>query len=148
MEKSLDTKLTDIRTNPHSNAFIIAYAADPDMSWGVATFDSDSSIQDYCEGLAELVEGANIDVLLTSVSSMDILAREKRLFGTSSVTPAVRANDTTDLWAARGAQYTTLPSRPFATTTIEEAQYGTLLPAPDQTPDVNLGLYSVTKTTT
>lgn len=145
MNKSLDTKLTDIRNNTNSDAFIIAYAADSDMSKGVATLtDSNPSIVAYCEELAELVEQAKIDILLTSVSSMDFLAREKRLFDTSSVTPAIRANDTTDLWDARGAEYTSLPSRPFATTTIEEAQYGTLIPAPDQKPDIDLGLYSVT----
>ena len=60
------------------------------------------------------------------------------------VTPAVRANDTTDLWDATGAEYTSLPSRPFASPTIEEAQYGTLLPKPDQKPDIDLGLYSIT----
>jgi len=144
VEKSLDTKLKDIRTNPNSDAFIIAYAADPDMSWGVATLPPGTSIQMFCEGLADLVDQAKIDILLTSVSSMDILAREKRLFDNSPVTPAVRANDTTDLWAARGGTYQQHPSRPFATTTIEEAQYGTLTPGTDQVPDVNLGLYSVT----
>ena len=143
MTKSLDIKLNNIRSNG-SDDFIIAYAADPDMSWGVATLPPGTSIQDFCDGLEELVEQAKIDILLTSVSSMDILARERRLFDDSAVTPAVRANDTTDLWAARGGSYQQSPSRPFASTTIEEAQYGSLLPDPDQEPDVNLGLYSVT----
>ena len=144
MQKSLDVKLDDIRTNPNSDAFIIAYAADSDMSGGVATFEANYSIQMYCETLVELIEQAKIDIILTSVSSMDILAREKRCFDDSPVTPAIRSNDTTDLWGARGANYANEPSRPFATATIEEGQYGTLLPTSDQTPDVNLGLYSVT----
>ena len=145
MEKSLDVKLADIRSNPNSDAFIIAYAADPDMSKGIATLtDATPSIQAFYDDLVDLIEQAKIDVLLTSVSTMDILAREKRLFDTSPVTPAVRANDTTDLWDATGAEYTSLPSRPFASPTIEEAQYGTLLPQPDQKPDIDLGLYSVT----
>ena len=145
MEKSLDVKLTDIRSNPNSDAFIIAYAADPDMSKGIATLtDATPSIQAFYDDLVDLIEQAKIDVLLTSVSTMDVLAREKRLFDTSPVTPAVRANDTTDLWDATGAEYTSLPSRPFASPTIEEAQYGTLLPQPDQKPDIDLGLYSVT----
>ena len=145
MEKSLDVKLTDIRSNPNSDAFIIAYAADPDMSKGIATLtDATPSIQAFYDDLTDLIEQAKIDVLLTSVSTMDVLAREKRLFDTSPVTPAVRANDTTDLWDATGAEYTSLPSRPFASPTIEEAQYGTLLPQPDQKPDIDLGLYSVT----
>ncbi len=145
MKKSLDEKLADIRSNPNSDAFIIAYAADPDMSKGLATLtDATPSIQAYCDDLVDITEQAKIDVLLTSVSTMDVLAREKRLFDTSPVTPAVRANDTTDLWDATGAKYTSLPSRPFASPTIEEAQYGTLLPKPDQKPDIDLGLYSVT----
>ncbi len=142
--KSLDSKLEDIRTDPNTDAFIIAYAADPDMSWGVATLPPKTSIHCFCDGLAELVDQAKIDILLTSVSSMDILARERRIFDSSAVTPAVRANDTTDLWASRGGSYQKHASRPFATTTIEEAQYGTLLPEDGQVPDVNLGLYSVT----
>ena len=147
MKKSLDVKLADIRIrgNPNSDAFIIAYAADPDMSKGLATLtDATPSIQAYYDDLVDITEQAKIDVLLTSVSTMDVLAREKRLFDTSPVTPAVRANDTTDLWDATGAEYTSLPSRPFASPTIEEAQYGTLLPQPDQKPDIDLGLYSIT----
>ena len=42
MQKSLDTKLADIRQNPQSNAFIIAYAADSDMARGLATLDTRS----------------------------------------------------------------------------------------------------------
>lgn len=144
MQKSLDTKLDSIRTNTAADDFIIAYAADPDMSWGVATLPPGTSIQTFCDGLVDLVDQAKIDILLTSVSSMDILARERRIFDDSPVTPAVRANDTTDLWAARGGSYQQHPSRPFATTTIEEAQFGTLVPENGQTPDINLGLYSVT----
>ena len=145
MKKSLDAKLADLCNNSNSDAFIIAYAADPDMSKGLATLtDATPSIQAFYDDLTDLIEQAKIDVLLTSVSTMDVLAREKRLFDTSSVTPAVRANDTTDLWDATGAAYPSLPSRPFASPTIEEAQYGTLLPQPDQKPDIDLGLYSIT----
>ena len=75
---------------------------------------------------------------------MDVLARELRLFDNSPVTPSIRANDATDIWSGRGFTYAKTPSRPFATTTIEEAQFGTLLPKPGQQPDVNLGLYSLT----
>ena len=145
MQKSLDAKLADIRQQPSSDSFIIAYAADADMSRGLGTLDDRShSMQAFCDELATLVEQAKIDILLASVANMDILAREMRIFADSPVTPAIRANDTTDIWNARGSTYAALPSRPFATTTIEEAQYGTLTPAPEQKPDVDLGLYSVT----
>ena len=145
MKKSLDTKLAEIRQTPRSEAFIIAYAADSDMARGLATLDdSTKSIQDYCTELTDLVAQGGIDILLTSVANMDLLAREQRVFDRSSVTPAIRANDTTDIWKARGAHYADHPSKPFATTTITEAQYGTLTPEPDQRSDIDLGLYSVT----
>jgi hypothetical protein len=145
MTKSLDTKLAELRGNPNNRTFIIAYAADSDMALGVATVAGmDPSIHAYYDDLQAITQEADIDILLASVSTMDVLAREHRIFDASPVTPAIRANDTTDIWHPRGASYAAQPSRPFATTTIEEAQYGTLTPAPGQVPDVNLGLYSVT----
>lgn len=98
MQKTLDAKLTDIRQNSHSDAFIIAYAADSDMAHGLLTLDERShSIQAYCEELNTIVEQGKIDILLTSIANMDILARNERLFGYSPVTPAIHANDTTDI---------------------------------------------------
>jgi hypothetical protein len=155
MQKSLDRKLAEIRSNANSKAFIIADAKDADMAFGIRAPgrlrslgriipDQFPSIQKFYDDMEELVRQADIDIMLTSVSAMDILAREKGLFQDSPVTPAVRVNDTTDIWQARGSSYAKQLSRPFATTTIEEAQYGTLLPPTSQLPDVNLGLYSVT----
>ncbi|MBN1920649.1 MAG: hypothetical protein JW892_05350 [Anaerolineae bacterium] len=155
MRKTLDAKLEHIRKNPECREFILVYAADADMAYGIpapgATYPPHPgaryaypSIQDFYLHLEELVREEAVEVLLASVSAMDVLAREKRLFDDSPVTPAVRANDTTDIWVGRGARYAQSPSRPFATTTLEEARFGILQPAPGQTPDVNLGLYSVT----
>jgi DhnA family fructose-bisphosphate aldolase class Ia len=62
-----------------------------------------------------------------------VLAQEERLFDSSDVTPAIRANDASDVWAPRGGRYRDEPSRPFATCFLDEVQ-----------PAVNLGLYSVT----
>ena len=97
MKKSLDARLSAIRSG--GDAFIIAYAADPDMGAGVT--GASSSMQAYCEDLTAIVEQAKIDILLTSVSNMDILARQKHLFDHSPVTPAIRANDTTEILAIR-----------------------------------------------
>ena len=145
MQKTLDSKLSDIWSNPASSAFIICYAADGDMGGGMRAFvDGYPSLHGYVDHLQTLVEQAELDILLASVSMMDSLARGQRLFDHSSVTPAIRANDTTDIWGPRGSSYNGAPSKPFATTTIEEAQYGVLTPAPGQVPDVNLGLYSIT----
>lgn len=154
MQKSMETKLADIRTDLNSSAFIVAYAADPDMSRGIPSAgkpypsnendDQYRGMPNFYATLEELVEQAKIDILLASVSTMDVLAHEKKLFQNSPVTPAIRSNDTTDIWGPRGSIYRVYPSQPFATTTIEEAQYGTLTPEPNATPEVNLGLYSVT----
>ena len=145
MQKSLEAKLHTIRTNPSNKEFILCYAADPDMGAGIKPLvDSYPTLQAYHDELDALVEQAALDILLTSVSTMDVLARDRRIFDDSSVTPAIRANDTTDIWSGRGFSYATVPSRPFTTTTIDEARYGTLTPQPGQQPDVNLGLYSLT----
>jgi len=153
--KTLDAKLADIRANPASRAFILTYAADGDMAYGIPTpgpaYPPDPaqegrypSMQTYFQSLADLVCQARLDILLTSVSTMDSLARDRRLFDNSPVTPAVRLNDTTDIWIGRGARYRGQPAHPFATTTVTEAMYGSLTPAPGQPRDVDLGLYSVT----
>ncbi|MBX3011781.1 MAG: hypothetical protein KF832_09765 [Caldilineaceae bacterium] len=145
MQKSMDRKLQAIRANPHNKEFIICYAADPDMGAGINPLVGlYPSLRAYHESLAALIEQAKLDIMLTSVSAMDVLAREWHVFDHSPVTPSIRANDATDIWSGRGFSYAKEPSRPFATTTIEEAQFGTLLPKPGQQPDVNLGLYSLT----
>ncbi len=61
------------------------------------------------------------------------------------VTPAVRANDTTDIHAIRGSDYPEAPSRPFSSATIDHIQAGrSLRPDEDREVHVNLGLYSIT----
>lgn len=155
MQKTLDVKLNRLRGNPDSREFILVYAADADMAYGVpapgATYPPQPgaryafpSMQEYYLHLEELIREEAVEVMLASVSAMDVLARDRRLFDDSPVTPAIRANDTTDIWGGRGARYAQSPSRPFASTTLDEARWGTLLPAPGQIPDVNLGLYSIT----
>ncbi|MEM7539440.1 MAG: hypothetical protein AAF639_45205, partial [Chloroflexota bacterium] len=124
--------------------FIICYAADADMGGIRSICGSHPSLQVFEDELVDLVRQEKLDILLTSVSVMDRLARDERLFDESPMTPAIRANDATDIWGVHGGSYKTQPSRPFATTTIEEARYGTLNPTPGQVPDVNLGLYSIT----
>jgi hypothetical protein len=57
----------------------------------------------------------------------------------------VRANDTTDIWIARGGRYAEAPSRPFRTATIDHAQCGHLdCTDEERRRGVNLGLYSIT----
>ena len=67
-----------------------------------------------------------IDIMLMSASSNYALAFRERLFDQSPVTPAVRANDTTDIHLARGAVYHEEPSIPFRTASIDHIQCGHL----------------------
>lgn len=78
-----------------------------------------------------LVRQGLIDVLLTSVSNGERLVAEGRL--DAAVTLALRANDSTDIWLARGAGYAAAPSRPFRTARLEAIR-----------PFCDLVLYSIT----
>jgi hypothetical protein len=104
------------------------------------------SIQDYRANIRAIVEQKLVDIMLMSVSTSDVLTVRERLFETSPITPAIRANDTSDLWLyGTQAVYGKQPSVPFRTAIIDEAiganANGVI--APEQ-PQVNLGLYSMT----
>lgn len=143
--KTLDSKLAALGVSPSSQDFIICYAADPDMGGGLRpTVGQGISPGAWRDQMVEIVERGDVDILLASVSTMDHLARDRRLFSDSPVTAAIRANDTSDIWHVRGGSYAAHPSRPFATTTVQEAMYGTLTPSEGQEVDVPLGLWSIT----
>ena len=68
------------------------------------------------------------------------------MYDNSPITPAVRANDTTDIWLAGGSgRYGEQPSRPFRTATIDHIQCGKAeCSADERRLGADLGLYSVT----
>ena len=70
----------------------------------------------------------------------------ERVFDKSPITPAIRANDTTDIWLAGSqANYGSQPSLPFRTAILDEVM--DLGGAPVfglNRSQVNLGLYSIT----
>jgi hypothetical protein len=154
MKPRLADKLAALRRNLHCGHFILADAKDADMAWGAASCGARDnardapfrSIADYRDQIREIVRQGAVDILLASASTHSVLAHQERLFDATDVTPAVRANDTTDIWLPRGGRYRDEPSRPFATCFLAEVQYGTNAPprAPESEPVVNLGLYSVT----
>jgi len=154
MKSGLIAKLNRIRENSSSREFIIADARDADMAWGVpspgkiypppATGPRWRTMPEFHEQIRAVVRQGIVDVMLASISTMSLLAHRERLFDSSNVTPAVRINDTTDVWCARGARYRQHPSLPFASGYIEEAQFGSLTADRSADPVVNLGLYSVT----
>jgi hypothetical protein len=155
MEKSLDRKLAAIHANPGCREFIIADAKDADMALGLGAPGRSpemhagevrfKTLEEYRDQMRLITRSGLVDIMLMSASSNHALTFRERLFENSPVTPAVRANDTTDIHLARGATYASEPSRPFRTASIDHIQCGHLDCEPDErTMGANLGLYSVT----
>jgi hypothetical protein len=153
--KSFDQKLARIAADSACRDFILADAKDPDMAFGIAapgrrqnaTKSSHDfrSIQEFQSSIREIVASGLVDIMLMSPSNNEQLAVIEQIFVGSTVTPAVRMNDTSDIWCPDSAEYKRQPSLPFRSTTIEHARYGSLADA--QTglhPWTNLGLYSIT----
>jgi hypothetical protein len=156
MQKTLDEKLARIANDPGCSDFILADAKDADMAFGLAapgvrrqpTDDRSPfhSIQDLRANVRAILEQRLVDIMLMSVSTSDVLTFNERLFETSPITPAIRANDTSDIWLfGTQAAYPNQPSVPFRTAIIDEAIGANAngLIASGQ-PQVNLGLYSIT----
>ena len=153
MEKSLDMKLADIHANRDSKAFILADAKDADMAFGIAAPGRSPehadggfrSLAQFRDIIRRNVRQGLLDIMLMSVSTNEILTIRERIFDGLTVTPAVRANDTTDIHVARGSSYPKCPSRPFRTAIIDHAQCGlAVCDEPQRHLGANLGLYSVT----
>ncbi|MBI5772252.1 MAG: hypothetical protein HZA89_00740, partial [Verrucomicrobia bacterium] len=142
--KSLDAKLTEIKANRASRAFIIADAKDADMAFGVrapgprgflakhgsqpAKFSPEvwsrdefgyRNLPEFLDIIREVTHQGLVDIMLMSAYVSEQLAIKDGLFRDSHVTPAARANDTTDVWAARHGCYTREPSQPFRSASID-----------------------------
>jgi hypothetical protein len=156
MQKTLDQKLAEIHADPSgSKAFIIADAKDADMAFGVAaTGPAQAStgrywktLEEYRQQIRAVAQQGIVDIMLLSASNLEQLAIKENLFGDSAVTPAARANDTSDIWVMRGGCYPSLPSRSFRTATLDHIMYGKLDPQPGtRVLGADLGLYSLTFT--
>jgi len=154
--KSLDRKLTAIHADPHGcREFIIADAKDADMAFGIGApglsperHDGElkfRTLGEYRQQIREIVQQEVVDILLMSASTSEVLTLQEGLFDNSPVTPAIRANDTTDIWVFRGSRIGTEASRPFRSATIDHAQCGRLDCEPhERSRGANLGLYSIT----
>lgn len=156
MQKTLDEKLARIAANPSCGDFILADAKDADMAYGIAApgiKNKDApehkryrTIQEFREQIREIVEQRLVDIMLMSASTSDVLAVRERIFDKSPITPAIRANDTTDIWLAGSqANYGSQPSLPFRTAILDEVMDQGSAPVfgMNRAP-VNLGLYSIT----
>ncbi|MBN1488925.1 MAG: hypothetical protein JXA69_03320 [Phycisphaerae bacterium] len=153
--KTLDIKLAKIKADPSCREFIIADAKDADMAFGIAApgkspehhakEGSFRSLPEYRECIRQVVRQGVVDIMLMSAHTNDILTIGEGLFENSHVTPAARANDTTDIHVARGSVYTGHPAQPFRTATIDHIQCGHVDCATEERArGANLGLYSVT----
>lgn len=144
MTKSLDRKLERIRAGLYTPSdFIIADAKDGDMGFGLTapgprrgadgTFTNKLRTRaEYLDAMRAMVRSAAVDIMLTSASVAETLAGEG-LYDESPVTPAIRLNDTTDIWNCRHTRYLAAPSRPFRSARPAQARAF-----------ADLGLYSVT----
>ena len=156
IEKSLDRKLAKILADRSCNEFILADAKDADMAFGLAAPGRSPechqdearfrTLDEYRDQIREIVRQELVDIMLMSVSTSDVLTMGQRLFDDSPITPAIRANDTTDIWLAAGTgRYGTQPARPFRTASLDHAMCGHEgCDAAERTQGVDLGLYSIT----
>jgi hypothetical protein len=150
--KRLDEKLARIRAGTATDRdFILADAKDADMAFGVTAPGPRrdgrgwKTLPEYLDQIRAVVAQDLIDIMLLSTSNLERLAAHERLFANSAITPAARANDTTDIWLVRGGTYAGQRSRPFRSATIDHIQRGG--PGGHGAPaGANLGLYSVTFT--
>jgi hypothetical protein len=156
VEKSLDRKLAAIHADPHGcREFILADAKDADMAFGIGAPGQSPeahaaelgfrTLDEYRQLIRTIARQGLIDIMLMSVSTSYKLTIEERLFADSHVTPAIRANDTTDVHIARGSRYVETPALPFRSASLDHAQCGHLDCSPQERAiGANLGLYSVT----
>lgn len=156
MQKTLDQKLADIHADPSgSKAFIIADAKDADMAFGIGApglsperHDDElryKTLAEYREQIRQVIAQGIVDIVLMSASTSEHLTLRERLFDGTAVTPAIRANDTTDVHAFRGSKIPLAAAQPFRSASLDHAQCGHIDCSPNERGlGVDLGLYSVT----
>jgi len=137
--KTLDAKLARIRSGDYTpKDFIIADAKDGDMGFGrtapgpARDRKGLKTKTEYLAAMAEMTKSGLVDIMLTSLSSAEALTGAGVYKG-SAVTPAVRLNDTTDIWTMRGETIKAHPSHPFRSARLAHVEKV-----------ADLGLYSVT----
>ena len=151
----LDQKLSRIRAGQYKRSdFIIADAKDGDMGpsipgCGPKRNKDGSSTRfvtrpEFLDNISAIVKQDIVDIMLLSASNLEALV-EKGVFKNSAVKPAIRANDTTDIWVVRGADYSKQPSRPFRTASLSRVMTGSLdASRGTAVTGTDLGLYSIT----
>ena len=129
--KDLDRKLAKIHAGKYKPTdFIIADAKDADMAfgvmapapylgktWGASGPDVYRTRQEYLGHMQTLINQGQLDIMLTSASNGEQLAKKPGNF--KKVTLAVRGNDATDIWNPRGTYYPTYKSIPFQSVNLK-----------------------------
>ena len=156
MEKTLDQKLARIHADPSgAKDFILADAKDADMALGIGAPGKSPemhagearfrTLQEFRDIITQIVQQGLVDIMLMSAHTNEVLNIQGRLFDNSAVTPAARANDTTDIHVLRGGRSPMQPSLAFRTATLDHIQCGHLDCKPEErTLGADLGLYSIT----
>ncbi|MDR0870328.1 MAG: hypothetical protein LBN39_06000 [Planctomycetaceae bacterium] len=156
MRKSLDVKLARILSDRSCSDFILADAKDADMAYGLSAPGQSPeqyghegvfrTLDEYRDQIRAIITQGLVDIVLMSASTNEILTIREKRFENSAITPAIRANDTTDIWLA-GAEgvYGREPSRWFRTATLDHAMCGKEYCKPEERKiGADLGLYSIT----
>ena len=113
--KSLDARLARIHADPHGcKDFLLADAKDADMALAIGAPGRSPeahggelryrTLREYRDTIEQIVAQGLVDIMLMSASTSEALTIQKRTFDNSPVTPAARANDTTDIHIVRGGQ--------------------------------------------
>ena len=144
MNKSLEIKLERIKKqNYKPKDFIIADAKDADMAMGIITpgperdergkiLKTYKKLNDYKKDMVSMSKSNLIDIMLMSASVGEELIK-KKIFNNSRVTPAIRMNDTSDIWLMRNGNYRSTNPRPFRSARLDCVSKF-----------ANLGLFSMT----
>ena len=144
MPKSLKLKLQKIRNQKYKpKDFIIADAKDGDLAMGITTpgpqrdkqgkiIPGFKQLKDYKKAMEVMTKSKLVDIMLMSASVGESLV-EKKIFKSSPVTPAIRMNDTSDIWLMRNGNYRSTNPRPFRSARVDRVSKL-----------VDLGLFSVT----
>lgn len=131
--RTLDSKLERIVGGVSTPAdFIIADAKDGDMGFGAHAPGPErnadgtrtgrlKSREDYLNQIKDIVAQGVVDVMLVSASNYERLNQDG-VFSGSAVTPAIRGNDTTDIWTMRGGKHRTVASRPFRSADLKRVR--------------------------
>jgi hypothetical protein len=131
--KSYDEKMARIRAGAYRPGdFILVDAKDADVSGGILTTGQrrgpngeptgSRTRREFLGEMEALIAEKAVDVMLASSGNLERLV-ERGVFEGSPVTPAFRANETTDVWLnIRGGRYRETPARPYRGADLSRAR--------------------------